>query len=310
MNKLFMKSLVPVLACLPMLLVSTLLSAQAANNFRDHPLLTRFPDSDIASVDFDEDVNYRLVMSSLQRTRGLVSSEISERLRGDVTKIVYEVSEEFNGQDVFDFYREQIQERDYEELFSCAGRECGSSNYWANDIFGNRILYGPERNQFYLAMRAGDSAETSPHIALYIITRGNRRLYAYLEIVEVGGAETRIDIVSPNTLLETLQDQGFIAVPDIEFQDDLALTAESNLSATVSMLQADPSTRVYLVAHLNADGDIEGLMQRSQQRANVLRQLLIGRGVDANRIIARGVGPLAPNCGAVDCADRVELVLQ
>ena len=67
----------------------------------------------IASVEFDEDINYRLVLSSLQRTRGLVSSEISERLRGDVTKIVYEVSEEFNGQDVYDFFREQLQERNY-----------------------------------------------------------------------------------------------------------------------------------------------------------------------------------------------------
>ena len=159
-------------------------------------------------------------------------------------------------------------------------------------------------------MRAGDSAESSPHIALYIITRSNRRIYAYLEIVEIGGAETRIDVVSVNSLLETLQDQGFIIIPDIEFQDDLALTADSDLAATVSLLQADPSTRVYLVAHLNDAGDIDALMQRSQQRANVLRQLLIGRGIDANRIVSRGVGPLAPNCGITSCANRVELVLQ
>ena len=90
----------------------------------------------------------------------------------------------------------------------------------------------------------------------------------------------------------------------------MALTAESDLAATVALLQADPSTRVYLVAHLNGGDDIDTLLQRSQQRANVLRQLLIGRGVDANRIVARGVGPLAPGCSTDNCGDRVELVLQ
>jgi len=310
MIKLSVKKSIIVLACLSMLMVSSLLSAQSSIISRDHPLLSRFPDSVIASVEFDEDINYRLVLSSLQRTRGLVSSEISERLRGDVTKIVYEVSEEFNGQDVYDFFREQLQERNYEELFNCAGRECGSSNYWANDIFGNRILYGPERNQYYLAMRTDPTVESSARIALYIITRGNRRLYAYIEIVEVGGAETRIDIASPNNLIETLRERGFIIVPDIEFQEDLALTAESNLSAIVSMLQADPSIQIYLVSHLGGEGGIDTLLERSQQRANVLRQLLIGRGVNASRIIARGVGPLAPGCSGGNCEDRVELVLQ
>lgn len=292
-----------------LLVISTPLNAQQTT-FRDHPLIARFPDSEISEVEFEEDVNYRLILSSLQRTRGLVSSEESQRLRGDVTKIVYDVSSEFSGDDVYGFFREQANELGYSELFSCAGRECGSSNYWANDIFRNRILYGPERNQFYLVLRAGSDAETSPHIALYIITRGNRRLYAYLEIIEVGGAQTRINLVNPTTLLTTLQEQGSFVVPDIEFISDLALSDESDLSSTVSLLQSDPSLRVYLVAHLGGDEDVDTLLQRSQQRADVLRQLLIGRGIAANRINAQGVGPLAPSCNAATCGDRVEIVLQ
>ena len=78
MIKLFMKKSIIVLTCLSMLTVTSLLSAQSSLISRDHPLLSRFPDSVIASVEFDEDINYRLVLSSLQRTRGLVSSEISE----------------------------------------------------------------------------------------------------------------------------------------------------------------------------------------------------------------------------------------
>lgn len=290
--------------------LTSFVAISQSGNFRDHPLLDRFPDSEIAEIEFDEDINYRLVLSSLQRIRGLVSPELSERLRGDVTKILYEVSNEFNGQDVYDFFRQQLQDRSYLELFTCAGRECGSSNYWANDIFGNRILYGPERNQFYMAMRTGLDTESASHLALYIITRGNRRLYAYLEIVEVDGAETRIDLVNPTSLATLLEDQGFIILSGIEFENDLALSVDSDLSAIVNMLQANPSFRIYLVAHLSEGDEFAALIERSQQRANMLRELLITRGIEGNRIVARGVGPLAPSCNVAACTDRVEIVLQ
>ena len=214
-------------------------------NYNDHPLFDRFPDSEIISVEFDEDVNYRLVLSGLQRTRGLVTPESSERLRGDVTKIVYEVSQEFTGEDVYNFFQQQLQERNYTDLFTCSGRGCGSSNYWANDIFGNRILYGPERNQYYLAVRADNGLETSPHLALYIITRGNRRIYAYLEIIEVGGAKTRIDIIETNELLAILREQGSVIAPSLNFIADNQLTIESDLAPIANMLETDTSLNIY-----------------------------------------------------------------
>ena len=276
----------------------------------DHPLLSRFPDSEIVSVEFDEDINYRLILSGLQRTRGLVIPDESERLRGDVTRIVYDVPQEFSGEDVYRFFREQMQERNYVELFTCSGRGCGSSNYWANDIFRNRILYGPELNQYYLAMRADNGAETPPHLAVYIITRGNRRIYAYVEIIEVGGAQTRLDIIDSNILLETLQDSGALIIPDISFTPDDVLTGDSELQLVANLLRNNPQLAVYIVAHLGGDEALEVLMNRSLLRAEFLRRRLMDLGIDGQRLDARGVGPLAPGCNADDCIDRIELVLQ
>ncbi|HAJ77266.1 MAG: DUF4892 domain-containing protein [Gammaproteobacteria bacterium] len=293
-------------------LVPGIASAQPAGvttSYTDHPIFDRFPDSEITSVEFDEDVNYQLVLSGLQRTRGVVTPDDSVRLRGDVTKIVYEVSQEFTGEDVFQFFSEQIQEKNYTELFSCTGRGCGSSNYWANDIFRKRILYGPERNQYYLAMRADNGLENPPHIALYIITRSNRRIYAYLEIVEVGGAQIRIDVIEANDLLEILQAQGSVIVPNLSFVTDNTLSAESDLTPIADMLRGDPSINVYLVAHLGGAEPLDTLMSRSLARAELLKRQLENLGIAADRVIARGVGPLAPVCGLVDCSDRVEIVL-
>ena len=279
-------------------------------NYNDHPLLDRFPDSEIVSVEFNEDANYRLVLSGLQRTRGVVTPETSERLRGDVTKIIYEVVQEFTGEDVFRFFQGQLTDRGYSDLFTCNGRGCGSSNYWANDIFRNRILYGPERNQYYLAARVDIESEMSAYLALYIITRGNRQIYAYAEIIEPGGTKTRIDVIEENELLDTLLEDGSVVASTLSFITDNRLSPQSNLAPIVNMLRTDMSLNVYLVVHLGGSGSLESLMSRSLARAELLKQQIQDLGINGDRITAQGVGPLAPTCAVGNCQDRIEVVLR
>ena len=301
-----------------------------AASLSDHSLIAGFPDSEIVSRELEQDINYRLVLGSLQRSRGEVMPENFERLRGDVSRIAYDVSQEFTGEDVYQYYREQMQSRSYSELFSCSGRACGSSNFWANDIFRNRSLYGPERNQFYLAMKTSTGLETESYIALYIITKGNRKIYAYLEIVEVGGTEEPIPEPSiqplseytietpPDTtaidgstgLLDLLREKRSIILPALEFDSDTQLSDAADLSSTVELLNADSSIRVYLVAHLQGTQSLEVLLRRSALRAATLRESLISLGVAGEKIVAQGIGPLAPACDTDNCAERIELVLQ
>lgn len=275
----------------------------------DHPLIDRFPDSSLEEIELVEDSNYRLVLGTLQRNRELVVPEDSRRLRGDVTKLTYQISPEFTGDDVHDFFREQMRDKNYSELFSCSGRACGSSNYWANDIFRNRILYGPERNQHFIAMQTDASEGPVAHISLYIITRANRRIYAYLEIVEESVSQGVVSIASPE-LLEALNERGSVSLPGIIFASDNVLDESSDLRSAVELIQSNPDLQFYLVAHLQAEAELETLLSRSASRAQYVRQQLIDMGVAPDRLIARGVGPLAPACELADCSERVELVLR
>lgn len=307
---------------------------EAQSGFTDHPLLGGFSESEIIDKELQRDVNYRIVLGGLQRTRGEVIPEDSERLRGDVTKITYEVSPGLTGEDVNQFFREQLETRDYALLFSCEGRACGSSNYWANDIFRNRILYGPERNQFYMAFRANSGLENPPYFTLYIITRANRKIYAHLEIIEPGGtlypeqqavpviisqsdspledaAQNEITEVQVERLLQQLLRQGSVILPPLDFQAGDQLIEDIDISFLVSLLNSNQNLSVYLVSHLSEDSqDLQTLMQRSNNRARNLRTALINEGVDADRIIAAGVGPLAPQCAVSSCEQRLELVLR
>ena len=294
--------------------------------FTDHSLISGYPYSEIVARELQRDINHRIVLGGLERIRGEVIPEDSERLRGDVTRITYEVSQEFSGEDVYQFYKEEIDARNYELLFECQGRGCGSSNYWANDIFRNRILYGPESNQYYMAFRANPGLENDPYFSVYIITRVNRRIYAYLEIVEPAGtlepeqvaaiAEPQAVVASAGSmtgadLSQRLRQQGSVILPAIAFQANDRLPASMNVEPIVAALNADQTLNVYLVAHLTVSGQsLEVLMRRSAARANALRQALIAAGIEARRIQAAGVGPLAPSCAGSDCEERVELVLR
>lgn len=293
-----------------LLLFPGILLAQSENlTIGDHPLVERFPDSTLTEIEVVEDASYRLVLGTLQRNRETIVPENSQRLRGDITKLTYQITQGFSGDDAHAFFMEQFAEKGFVELFSCSGRACGSSNYWANDIFRNRILYGPERNQYFSAFRVDQAGAEPAHISLYVITRANRRIYAYLEIVEENVSGAVVSLASPE-LLETLNERGSVALPDIAFQSDDALTEDSDLQAALELLQSNPDLQFYLVAHLSGDAPLAELLSRSRQRAETLRDLLITEGVQAAQLIAEGVGPLAPACELPDCAERVELVLR
>jgi hypothetical protein len=274
----------------------------------------RFPDSEIVEYDRTNELNHQLVLGTLQRTRGEVVPESAERLKGRVTRIVYAIPSDYQVSDVREFFVQQLRERGDSILFSCEGRACGSSNYWANDIFKRRILYGPERNQYYLAARSNTALENDPFLALYLITRANKRLYAYVEITESEIAVAPQALVNEGLLAATLREKGSVVLPWVQFNTadggEEELDDPSALDYLVRLLRTDPEIRVYLVSHLSGpERSLESLLEQSEKRARLINAVLLEKGIESGRIETAGVGPLAPSCALSDCSDRIELVL-
>lgn len=311
-------------------------SVRAADDtLLDHPLLpltTVFPGAVIAEYEVQDSANYRLVLGTLQRTRGEVVPDASQKLRGRLTQIVYAMPADLEADDVRDFFAEQLQALEAGTLFACEGRVCGSSNYWANDIFQRRILFGPERNQSYLAARVGgvgvesdESGESveGQYLAIYVVTRTNKRLYAYVEVLETGDAQTlqvlplRNSMESQLAQLSLSLDSGFsVPVPGFRFENAelggekraLQDSAEGLLTL-VQLLEADPQLNLAIVSHLQQEGvPALDLMRQSEERAEGIRAELIARGIDGSRLITAGLGPLKPRCSLADCSARIEIV--
>jgi len=279
----------------------------------DHSLFSRFPDSRIISYDTNSNENYQLVLGSLRRVAGQVVREEVERLRGRVTRITYEVSQSFTGANVIEFFEDQAQQLGYTQLFNCSGRECGSSSYWANTVFENRILNGLERNQFYMALETNDPSIDKAYLSVYVITRANRRLYAYIELVELGASVER-EISSLD--LQNLQESGSLIVQDLEFDSEDRLSVNFGIVELTRFLHENPNLRLYIVGHVGAaegsasNAAVDQLLARSLNRANQVRDQIIEQGIAPNRLTAQGVGPLAPICAEENCVNRIEAVLQ
>lgn len=281
----------------------------------DYPGINRFPGAHIVEYRELGDTNYRLALGRLQRVSGRVTAGREERIQGELTRITYEIPASYTGADVFERLSTQLLRDGGEELYRCQGRACGSSNFWANEIFSNRVLYGPETDQFYLAStRPADVDSPGIYTALYVITRGNRTVLAHLDILTLPGDSDSQQIllqqVTPETLLATLQRDGFVVLPGLQFDGQDQLIDEGGMALVIETLRENPQLRVYVVAHLRAEETLEAQLERSRHRAALIVAQLAEAGIAAGRISAQGVGPLAPSCSTASCAERVELVLQ
>ncbi len=124
--------------------------------------------------------NYQLALSPYKKRENRWKPTKFIRLKGEVFKETHELASGFDEEEVFEFYQSQIPEG-AKILYSCERRKCGESNSWANNHFRIKHLYGLDQYQFYVAYQLNESE----YATLYVVRRGNRRVYAHTEIVVV-----------------------------------------------------------------------------------------------------------------------------
>ena len=99
-------------------------------------------------------------------------------------------------------------------------------------------------------------------------------------------------------LSKQLKQHGFVEVKGLYFDSNKAtLKPESApaLGAMARLLRANPTLRVLVVGHTDMVGDIDYNLALSKRRArSVVSELVKRHSVGQGRLIAKGVGPLAP----------------
>ncbi len=276
----------------------------------DPDSLARYPRSWIVEYSAESASEYRLALGRLKKANSVVQPEKSHRLVGDLARVTYRVPDGHAPDQVFRWYRDQVEARTREILFLCHGRECGPSNDWANDLFGIPVLYGPDRDQSYMVARIA-AGEREKFVVVYTIRRGNRRIYAHVDELTVRAGAAREVQPNPATLLSMLREHRRVTLPRLRFgeQQELLLGENEGIEPVVQALQLDIVLQVAVVAHARTGQGLEADFRVSQARARNVVDLLVRRGIPRERLYAHGAGSLSPPYDANEPAERVELVL-
>src|SRR5690606_22768606 len=211
----------------------------------------------------------------------------------------------------FDFYRQQLQEFNRRELFSCQARACGASNSWANNHFKILQLYGLDQFQQLAVFEVSDDT-ASYYVTLYSVQRGNRRVYVQLDVLQADQNSAGSIAANPDTVIHLLETQGFYLYPDVVVDSDAGdaqlKVSDAHLQTLVAVLNRHPEWKLALVGH-----DYHGHQLATQQKVSLtyaeqLQQALLKAGIAANRLSVYGLGGLAP-AGRGHLSARVEVVL-
>lgn len=176
-------------------------------------------------------------MDAVRRIGGRLRMDDSLVVEGLWERITYRLPSHHQGVEAFEKARKELQSQQGQLLYWCEGRECGSSNVWANDIFQRSRLYGPEAQQAYALVRLPSQPEQL--IALYAATRGTGESLLYVERMQ---SEQPMQAVYPKpaTLLRELRDAGELSLPNLTSVD------EGWVSRLADVFQLDATLRVRL----------------------------------------------------------------
>lgn len=255
---------------LPITLLSGL--TMAADDIRDSSdlnSLERFPRSHIVQYEHKKNEDYRLVLGVLEKINGVLVAEKEQRLAGLLTQITYRIPENHSAQDAFDHFQRQLLQQGATELFLCSGRDCGSSNQWANSVFRYFRLYGVDQTQSFASYQLNKT-----YFSLYSVQRGNKRVYL------------RIDALASQS-----------EVPPTELPSRLGIEiqeTDSDIQMIINYLGDTPSASIWLAAFDLAEGSKLEQLKRSENRLTEFKSNLIEAGVSASRINIHPVGSFFP----------------
>ncbi len=265
--------------------------------------------------------------------------------KGRVLRTIYISPEQRSSLEVFGNYIDALKAKGFATVYECANADCGANfkdlKYSAKEpaivvskdasqrrLFLSRGLFGQVVEPRYALFKKGDAGNET-YIAIFAaqnvgvrmgdVSKALRdRVGVLIEIVEPGVREDKIVTLTADEIGTTLGADGRVVIYGLFFDFDKAtITPESapQLAEMVAYLKTDKNVRVYVVGHTDNKGELDYNLKLSSARAKAVVDALAKSGIEARRLVAKGVGPLAPLAtNATDDGQaknrRVELVAQ
>lgn len=250
--------------------------------------------------------DYRLTLSALKKINSEWISERERKVNGSISRQTIEFTGTLGVDDIWQELSNTFNLSNKHILFECAGLDCGSSNAWANNRFEIKQLYGLDTTQYYRVMETVNNGRITYDI-LYLVQRGNRRIYAQLDQVVIESYVATL--LTYESVVETLKSRGFVAIP-ARYQKNTLRYDERVVQIIERVISTHPEWHFAFVGHSVRDipaRDVSVSTQYAQYFLATLKTLSQATPWPHKNIQTFGVGPLAPRDFFAD--ERVEMII-
>jgi flagellar motor protein MotB len=282
---------------------------------KDHPLISRYPGSEIKQSEVKEFDSYRLLLGSVVSVDKETGEPKGPRqapgkyktVEGKVTRINYLAPAGRSALEVFANYEQALRNAGANVLYRCEDEACGKELARAvltKNFAGHWAVMGyNERDQKYLVAQL-EHEGVRIHVVVFTVRAYSvggpmqGRVFTQLDIVEGKPMEGGLVRVDASAWAQAIATQGKVALYGIYFDTDKAEVkpeSKPTLAEITKLLKQDPSLKLYVVGHTDAVGSLEYNLELSRRRAEATVKALTSEyGVDPKRLKPFGVGPLAP----------------
>lgn len=260
--------------------------------------------STLSSSDTFIDEDYLVPNSVPRRINNQL--RIENELRVDVTglKETYRINDGHTTEQAFNHYLSKLKQLNAKILYQCASRDCGRSSSWAQNIFNNSKLYGEDASQFYLSASV-QQGEQQWLVSVYAVERGNRRVYAHIETLKLNTS------LSSGVIQLSSNDKNQMFVFSYGVNGVVSINPKlADINKIIDLSKSNTEAKIYIVGHSQEGySSTQKALTRSEEAADQVSSLLKKRGVDGDRLMVIGVGPLVPYGQGVHSGNRVEVIV-
>ncbi|MBK7966166.1 MAG: OmpA family protein [Bacteroidetes bacterium] len=289
---------------------SSLLFGQDIAGSTDHPIITRYPNSEIKYYEVQKYQKYYIATGP---ETGYKQIDKWVEVEGKFTRIYYVVTGETTLTEVYRNYKSALAKGGFNFLAEGSNPVSGVSKEVGGRGFLNTFYSkNPFPTNAGIKINTGSSSSAGAcYIAakltkqgsnFYVIVGGSQYTSSekvfIVDIIEETIMEDDLIQVNAEKMLKDLNEFGKATLYGIYFDFDKTEIKEESkvtLDEISKLLKSNSSLNIYVVGHTDMKGAFEYNLTLSKNRAKaIVNELVKNYAISANRLSADGVGPLAP----------------
>lgn len=260
---------------------------------QDHPLIQRFGQSYIY---FYEETSFDPVTIATGKSNGSNITSTQE-LEGKVTRIFYSLPTEAGSvYEIYSNYLNALKSEGATILFSAKNKaDCGKYFWDYLRETDSKMLIPAYYGEEIAYITAKFSKDGMSYYVTILPGYGLSELGYEVTVVETKEMSQQISL---DGIEKALNDKGKVSLYGILFNtgsDVIQSSSYGEIEMIAQYLKKNPRKNIYVVGHTDNTGNYNSNMSLSERRAKAVKNMLISKhGIPSSRMIAAGVGPVAP----------------